>query len=159
MRTSGILMPVFSLPGKYGIGTFGKEAYNFVDFLKKAGQTYWQILPIGTTSFGDSPYQSFSSFAGNPYFIDLELLCSDGYLKTNEIEAFDWGESEDRVDYEKLYNSRYRVLKIAFGRFKEKGENEADYKSFLKENDYWLDDYARFCALKNLHGGASFDLW
>lgn len=159
MRTSGILMPIFSLPSKYGIGTFGKEAYNFIDFLKKSGQTYWQILPIGTTSFGDSPYQSFSSYAGNPYFIDLEILCDAGYLNTEEIEGFDWGDRTDRVDYEKIYNSRYKVLKTAYNRFKYTSEKNAGYKHFLEKNSFWLEDYALFCAIKNLHGGASFDLW
>ena len=90
MRSSGILMPIFSLPSEYGIATLGKEAFRFIDFLKEAGQTYWQILPIGVTGFGDSPYQSFSSYAGNPYFIDLELLCDEGYLKTEEIKSFDF---------------------------------------------------------------------
>ena len=100
MRTSGILMPIFSLPSKYGIGTLGKEAYNFIDFLKQAGQTYWQILPIGVTSFGDSPYQSFSSYAGNPYFIDLDLLIEDGLLKKEDVLELDWGEDTSKVDYE-----------------------------------------------------------
>jgi len=159
MRKSGILMPIFSLPSKYGIGTLGKEAYNFVDFLKKSGQTYWQILPIGTTSFGDSPYQSFSAYAGNPYFIDLEMLCNAGYLFKKEIEAFTWFESANKVDYEKLYNSRYKVLKIAFERFNKKSSSIADYQTFLKENDSWLHNYALFSAIKDFHNGASFDCW
>ena len=117
MRASGILMPIFSLPGEYGIGTLGKEAYNFIDFLKEAGQTYWQILPIGVTGFGDSPYQSFSSYAGNPYFIDLEMLCNAGYLEKKEITAFDFGDNAGKINYEKMYNSRYKVLKTAFERF------------------------------------------
>ena len=158
-RASGILMPIFSLPSKYGIGTLGKKAYDFVDFLKEAGQTYWQILPVGVTSFGDSPYQSFSSYAGNPYFIDLEMLCNVGYLKREEVEAFDWGESVDTVDYEKLYNSRYKVLRIAYNRFKQKSSVIKDYILFLKENDFWIKNYALFSALKDLHNGASFDCW
>lgn len=159
MRTSGILMPIFSLPSKYGIGTLGREAYNFVDFLKKSGQTYWQILPIGVTSFGDSPYQSFSSYAGNPYFVDLEMLCNAGYLNREEIEKVDWGDTADTVDYEKLYNSRYKVLRIAYNRFKQSSSKIKDYALFLEENDFWLKDYALFSALKELHNGASFDCW
>lgn len=159
MRTSGILMPIFSLPSNYGIGTLGKEAYNFIDFLKEAGQTYWQILPIGVTGFGDSPYQSFSSYAGNPYFIDLEQLCEKGLLKKEEIESFDFGNDITKIDYEKLYNSRYTVLEKAFGRFKEKAFEDTDYQSFLEENNFWLHNYALYSAIKNLHNGASFDCW
>ena len=114
MRTSGILMPIFSLPSKYGIGTFGKAAYQFIDFLKKSGQTYWQILPTGVTGFGDSPYQSVSAFAGNPYFIDLDLLIDDGYIKKADIEALEWGEDYSKVDYEAIFNSKYKILRIAY---------------------------------------------
>jgi len=159
LRTSGVLMPIFSLPCEYGIGTLGKEAYNFIDFLKEAGQTYWQILPIGVTGFGDSPYQSFSSYAGNPYFIDLEMLCNAGYLKKSEIESFDWETKPDKVDYEKLYNSRYKILKIAYNRFKENSEKIADYQEFIENNDYWLNDYALYSAIKDNQNGASFDCW
>ena len=157
MRTSGILMPIFSLPSKYGIGTFGSEAYNFIDFLKKSGQTYWQILPIGTTSFGDSPYQSFSSFAGNPYFVDLEMLIDEKLLTKEDLEEFSWGEDDGKVDYEVIYNSRYKVLKIAYENFKK--TNDSHFKEFKKENEYWLNDYALFSALKDYHNGASFDKW
>ncbi len=159
MRTSGVLMPIFSLPSDYGIGTLGKEAYDFVDFLKESGQTYWQILPVGTTSYGDSPYQSFSAYAGNPYFIDLEMLCNAGYLEREEIEQFDWGSDSSYIDYEKIYHSRYKVLRIAFGRFKKVASKITDYKKFVEENAFWLDDYALFSALKELHGGVSFNLW
>ena len=116
MRRSGILMPISSLPGKYGIGTFSKEAYAFVDFLKDAGQKLWQILPLGPTGYGDSPYQSFSTFAGNPYFIDLDALVKEGFLTQEECEALDWGESEDAVDYGKLYTSKFQILRLAFSR-------------------------------------------
>ena len=109
-RSCGILMPIFSLPSSYGIGSLGKEAYSFADFLKKSGRRYWQLLPLGPTSYGDSPYQSFSSAAGNPYFIDLDMLCEDGLLSHAEIEAVDWGRNEGRVDYEKLYLNRFRIL-------------------------------------------------
>lgn len=157
MRKSGILMPVASLPGKYGIGSFGKEAYKFVDFLAKAGQQYWQILPLGATGYGDSPYQSFSTFAGNPYFIDLEELIEEGLLKKSECDSFDWGDDECRIDYEKIYLSRFKVLKIAFERssvMKTKA-----YKDFVKENEFWLEDYALYMAVKASFGGVSFIKW
>ncbi|MGN1347671.1 MAG: 4-alpha-glucanotransferase, partial [Acutalibacteraceae bacterium] len=109
-RSSGILMPIFSLPSPYGIGTMGKAAYDFVDFLKAAGQSWWQILPVGPTSYGDSPYQSFSTFAGNPYFIDLDALIKEKLLTKKEVEATDWGENEEKVDYEKIYLSRFDIL-------------------------------------------------
>ncbi len=157
MRTSGILMPIFSLPSKYGIGTLGKKAYNFVDFLKKSGQTYWQILPIGTTSFGDSPYQSFSAYAGNPYFIDLEMLIEIGLLTKTEVEGFEWGDDASKVDYEIMYKSRYNVLRLAFERFKSAPPN--DFNDFKTDNHNWLHDYALFSALKDYHNGASFDVW
>lgn len=157
MRTSGILMPIFSLPSEYGIGTLGKEAFSFVDFLKKAGQTYWQILPIGITGFGDSPYQSVSSYAGNPYFIDLELLAADGLLKKEEIESYEWGESSARVDYELLYKNRYPLLRKAYDRFKTKKSKA--YDLFCKENGWWLDNYSLYAAIKKNQGFASFDCW
>lgn len=157
MRTSGILMPIFSLPSKYGIGTFGKAAYQFIDFLKKSGQTYWQILPTGVTGFGDSPYQSVSAFAGNPYFIDLDLLIDDGYIKKADIEALEWGEDYSKVDYEAMFNSKYKILRIAYESFKIK--QPKDYNSFLADNEYWIECYALYSAIKAYHGGASFDTW
>lgn len=156
MRTSGVLMPIFSLPSKYGIGTLGKEAYNFIDFLKKAGQTYWQILPVGVTGFGDSPYQCFSAFAGNPYFIDLEMLCEDGLLDKAFIESFSWGDG-DKVDYENLYNNRYPVLRKVYSVFKD--NIPKDFSDFEQENCFWLNDYALYFTLKDYHNGASFDYW
>ena len=114
MRTSGILMHISSLPSQYGIGTMGREAKRFVNFLAEAGQSYWQILPINPTSYGDSPYQSFSSFAGNPYFIDLELLCRDGLLTEEECGSCFWGEKETEVDFGILYENRYVLLKKAY---------------------------------------------
>lgn len=157
MRTSGILMPIFSLPSKYGIGTLGEEAYNFVDFLQKAGQTYWQILPLGITGFGDSPYQSVSAYAGNPYFIDLEELIKKGYIALEEVEAFDWGKDNSKVNYELMYNNRYKVLEIAYERFI--NSVPADYADFENENSFWLEDYALYAAIKDYHNGASFDTW
>ena len=155
MRKNGILMPIFSLPSPYGIGTFGQAAFKFIDFLHSASQSYWQILPIGTTNFGDSPYQSFSCFAGNPYFIDLDLLVVDGLLTDSEIKAYDFGDDEERVDYEKLYNNRFKILKIAFLRFK--ADNE--YKEFEKKNSYWLEHYALFMAIKSSLSGAPWYEW
>ena len=113
MRTSGVLMPISSLPSQYGIGTMGKEARRFVDFLEKGGQTYWQILPICPTSYGDSPYQSFSTFAGNPYFISLEELIKEGVLTKKECDSVDFGDNESSVDYAKLYEGRMILLRKA----------------------------------------------
>ena len=157
MRKSGILLPVASLPGNYGIGTFGKEAYKFVDALSDAGQSYWQILPLGPTGYGDSPYQSFSTFAGNPYFIDLETLIEEGLLTKKECDACDFGASNEYIDYEKLYYSRYDLLKKAFER--SRIANKKDYKDFCKANESWLDDYALFMAVKNSFGGVSYIEW
>ncbi len=141
-------MPIFSLPSPYGIGSLGAEAYRFVDFLKAAGQSYWQILPLNPTNYGDSPYQSFSSFAGNPYFIDIELLINEGLLTKAEADSFDFGKSKNKIDYGKLYESRLPLLKIAFSRF----EKTAKFDEFCKENAYWLNDYALFMALKSENG-------
>ena len=115
-RSSGILLPVFSLPSPYGIGTLGKAAYAFVDFLEAAGQSWWQMLPVGPTSYGDSPYQSFSSYAGNPYFIDLDLLVEEGLLEKEDLQRIDWGADSGRVDYEKIYRSRFAVLERRRGK-------------------------------------------
>ena len=116
MRASGILLPIFSLPGKYGVGCFSKEAYKFIDFLKECDQKYWQILPIGPTSYGDSPYQSFSTFAGNPYFISLEDLIEQGLLTKAECDGIDFGKNSNEVDYEKLYKHRFKLLRKAYER-------------------------------------------
>ncbi|MBQ6361216.1 MAG: 4-alpha-glucanotransferase [Lachnospiraceae bacterium] len=145
-RSSGILMPVFSLPSPYGIGTLGKAAYEFVDFLKAAGQTWWQILPLGPTSLGDSPYQSPSTFAGNPYFIDPDLLAEDGLLTAEEIEAYDFGDDPERVDYGLLYQNRYRMLEAAAARGMKK--YETGIAAFRKEQAGWLEDYALYMACK-----------
>ena len=157
MRKSGVLMPVASLPGNYGIGSFSKEAYKFIDDLKAAGQSYWQILPLGPTGYGDSPYQSFSTFAGNPYFVDLDTLVEEGLLKQEECSGFDWGKDKNRIDYEKIYLSRFKALKLAYKRFDPAKEKK--YKSFLSRNKFWLDDYALYMAVKNSFGGVSFSEW
>ena len=157
MRTSGVLMPISSLPSPYGIGTMGKAARKFVDFLVKGGQKYWQILPICPTSYGDSPYQSFSSFAGNPYFIDLEYLCKDKLLKKAECESFDWGGSESYVDYGTMYVSRYALLKKAYKRFMKKVPE--DFAEFCETESDWLEDYALFMALKDANDGVAWFEW
>ena len=141
-RASGILFPVFSLPSRYGIGCLSKEAYSFVDFLEKSGQSYWQILPIGPTGFGDSPYQAFSAFAGNPYFICLEDLIEEGLLTWDEVNSADMGSDPERVDYGRLYENRLPLLAKAHERFIEKKLNEAkEYKEYLEKEAFWLEDY------------------
>lgn len=157
MRTSGILMHISSLPSPYGIGTMGKEARKFVDFLDKAGQTYWQILPICPTSYGDSPYQSFSSFAGNPYFIDLDYLCKDKLLTKKECLSYEWGGNPEFVEYGTLYESRFPLLKKAYQRFKKAMPD--DFSDFCEKNSDWLDDYALFMALKDANGGIAWFEW
>lgn len=159
-RTAGVLLPIFSLPSKYGIGTMGRAAFEFIDFLKQAGQTYWQILPVGPTGYGDSPYQSFSTFAGNPYFIDLEDLQQEELLTTEECEEVDFGDNPEYVDYEKMYFGRFPLLKKAYARFvKKKGEEEKAYKEFVKENKFWIEDYALYMAIKGKKDGKSYYEW
>lgn len=157
MRKSGILLHISSLPSNYGIGTMGKEAYKFVDFLKKAKQTCWQILPIGPTSYGDSPYQSFSTNAGNPYFIDLDILCEEGLLKKSDYSKIKWGTDAKKVDYEKIYNNRFRVLRKAFDRFKT--GDLTDFNEFLLKNEKWISNYALFMSIKDSYNGKSWLEW
>ena len=154
MRACGILMPVFSLPGPFGIGTLGKEAFAFVDFLARAKQTYWQILPIGPTGYGDSPYQSFSAFAGNPYFIDFRVLHEQGYLTADEIPA---EVPVGPVDYGVLYQQRPVVLQKAADRLL--AAASAEYKDFCTAQSFWLDDYALFMAVKAEQGQAGLCDW
>ncbi|MDO9628359.1 MAG: 4-alpha-glucanotransferase [Acholeplasmataceae bacterium] len=154
MRRSGILLHISSLPSNYGIGTFGKAAYDFVDFLEKSEQSFWQILPLGPTSYGDSPYQTFSAFANNPYFIDLDLLIEQGLLHQDEIVATFI--SPRYVEYKELYDERFIILKKAFHRF---NTNNQKYLTFIKDNHKWLPDYALFMALKVHHGGESWLSW
>ena len=156
-RSAGILLPVSSLPSKYGIGTLGRSAYEFVDFLKASGQKYWQVLPVGPTSYGDSPYQSFSAFAGNPYFIDLEALCDEGLLDKSELDSVNFGTNECYVDYARIYEVRFDVLRKAFAASNHK--NEAAYKDFCDENKDWLPDYSLFMSLKNRFGGVAWQEW
>lgn len=150
-------MPISSLPSPYGIGTFGKAAYEYADFLKESGQKYWQVLPLGPTSYGDSPYQSFSTFAGNPYFIDLDMLIEDGLLKKEEVAFRDWGSDPRHVDYGKIYENRIEVLSIA----KERGwdRDAARFRAFAEKNSRWLEKYAMFMALKRLNNMAPWTEW
>ena len=146
-----------ALPSPYGIGTMGKAAYQFVDFLKASGQRYWQLLPLGPTSYGDSPYSSFSTFAGNPYYIDLDLLVKDKLLKRSEITAMPWGDDAERVDYGTIYVSRFQVLKKAFARGRETLRDEV--AAFRRENARWIEDYALFMALKGRFKMTSWVEW
>ena len=157
MRSGGILMHISSLPSPYGIGTMGKEARKFVDFLAKSAQSYWQVLPLGPTSYGDSPYQSFSAFAGNPYFIDLDYLVKDKLLTKKECGSYDWGDKEQEVDFGLLYQNRYKLFRKAFERFIQ--NLPEDYDEFCEKNSHWLGDYALFMALKDQYNGVEWSKW
>ena len=150
-------MPITSLPSEYGIGCFSKSAYEFVDQLKAAGQGCWQILPLGPTSYGDSPYQSFSTFAGNPYFISLEDLIEEGVLTEKECDAVDFGSREDDVDYEKIYKGRYKLLRKAYER--SDISKNPDFVRFQQEQAHWLGDYALFMAVKDRFEGIPWTEW
>lgn len=156
-RASGILLPVASLPSKYGIGCFSKEAYAFIDKLVEAGQSYWQILPLSPTSYGDSPYQSFSSFAGNPYFIDPDALVEEGVLTEEECESFDFGSNPVQIDYEKQYRQRFLLLRLAYER--SNIAQNPDFIRFMEQNADWLEDYALFMAVKQRFDGAAWSEW
>ena len=156
MRASGILMHISSLPNEYGIGKLGREAYEFVDFLASSKQSYWQILPISPTSYGDSPYQSFSIFAGNPYFIDLEQLEIEGLLEPEDYKGINWGEKADEVDYGAVYDNIFSVLKKAYIRFTSTPQRE--FESFIKKNS-WVNDYGLFMSLKFANGGKAWYQW
>ena len=157
MRRSGILMPMTALPSPWGVGTLGAEARAFVDFLSAAGQSVWQLLPIGPTSYGDSPYQSFSSFAGNPYLIDLDDLAEEGLLEPGEYEGRFWGDDPARVDYGALYEGRFDVLRRAVECLE--SERADELRAFCEREGAWLDDYALFMAIKGDHGGAALSTW
>lgn len=156
-RGSGIIMHIASLPGKYGIGTFGKEAYEFGDFLKKAGQKYWQILPLGPTSFGDSPYQSFSAFAGNPYFIDFDILKKDGLLNEEDYYSVYFGEKSEDINYGLVFKEKFKVLRKAYVNFKLSKNEEVE--EFHKKEAYWLEDYALYMAVKYHFDLKSWQVW
>ena len=153
MRESGILMHITSLPGNYGIGTMGKQAFAFVDFLHKAGQRYWQVLPLSPTGYGDSPYQSCSAYAGNHYMIDLDLLVEDGLLYEEDIDGIHWG--GERVDFGIQYHNRLRILRLSYERFTE----TADFQRFVAENDDWLPDFSLYMALKDRYEGKPWYEW
>lgn len=157
MRKSGILMHISSLPSDYGIGTMGKEAYKFVDFLKEAKQKCWQILPVGPTSYGDSPYQSFSTNAGNPYFIDLDILTEEGLLKKSDYASLNWGKDSKNVDYAVIYKNRFKVLRKAFNKFKT--GDLSKFHDFLSANEKWISNYALFMSLKDSYDGKSWLEW
>ena len=156
-KAAGILMPISSLPSEYGIGCFSKSAYEFVDWLKGAGQSYWQILPLGPTSYGDSPYQSFSTFAGNPYFISLDELIEEGVLTRAECEKVNWGKAKGSIDYEKIYKGRYPLLRKAYER--SKISENLEYQKFVNENSWWLSDYALFMAVKGRFDNVEWTKW
>ena len=155
MRSSGILMHITSLPGAYGVGTMGAQAYAFVDFLKRAGQSYWQILPLTPTGYGDSPYQSCSTFAGNHYLIDLPTLVEEGLLYREELDGIEWFRREEKTDYGLLYNNRLRVLRIAYSRF----QGCEAFDRFCADNSSWLPDFALFMALKDRFNGQPWYSW
>lgn len=161
MRSSGILMHITSLPSPYGVGTLGKEAYKFVDFLKKAGQSYWQLLPVGPTGFGDSPYQSYSAFAGNPLLIDIDMLITEGLVAPNDADVMLLAKKDAFADYGQLFSFKHIVLKKAYAAFSEKGtdEQKAKYEKFCRKNKKWLDDYALFMSLKAHFDQAMWTLW
>ena len=155
MRRSGILMHITSLPSPYGIGTLGLEAHRFLRFLVRAGQASWQLLPLTPTGYGDSPYQSCSTFAGNPYLIDLDLLKQQGLLTQEELDALDWGDDPTRVDYGVIFHSRDAALRRAYTRF----AADAHYARFCEKNADWLEDFALVMALKRAHGSAAWYTW
>ena len=157
MRRNGMLLPIASLPSPYGIGGFSKEAYEFIDLLEETGQKLWQILPLGPTSYGDSPYQSFSTFAGNPYFNSLDELIEEGVLTRAECEKVNWGKAKGSIDYEKIYNGRYPLLRKAYER--SKVSENPEYQKFVKENSWWLSDYALFMAVKGRFDNVEWTKW
>ena len=161
-RSAGVIMHIASLPGKFGIGTFGKEAYEYVEFLFKSGLKYWQILPLGQTGYGDSPYQSFSAFAGNPYFIDFDILNKEGLLSEEEYVNENYGDNSEYIDYGLLFEVKYNVLRKAYNNFKNLDNKylKEEFSRFMAENTSWLDDYALYMAIKarfNLSGWQEWD--
>ena len=157
-RQSGVLMHISSLPGAYGIGSFGQSAYDFVDFLVRTKQRYWQILPLGTTSYGDSPYQSFSAFAGNTHFIDLDILVEQGLLETSDLEGVDFGSDASEVDYAKIYYARRPLLEKAVKRFLEVGDVK-DFEKFAQDNQSWLELFAEYMAIKEHFDNLAWTEW
>ena len=157
-RQSGVLMHISSLPGKYGIGSFGQSAYDFVDFLVRTKQRYWQILPLGTTSYGDSPYQSFSAFAGNTYFIDFDILIEEGLLDEADVKGADFGDDPRKVDYAKIFDARRPIMEKAAARFL-KADDLSDYESFVEQNAAWLEVFAEYMAIKEHFDNLAWTEW
>ena len=157
-RQSGVLMHISSLPGKYGIGSFGQSAYDFVDFLVRTKQRYWQILPLGTTSYGDSPYQSFSAFAGNTYFIDFDILIEEGLLNEADVKGVDFGDDPRKVDYAKIFDARRPIMEKAVARFL-KADDLSDYESFVEQNAAWLEVFAEYMAIKEHFDNLAWTEW
>lgn len=155
-RCAGILMSISSLPSPYGYGTIGKAAYDFADFLKAAGQKIWQILPVGPTSYGDSPYQAFSTYAGNPYMIDIDLLIEEGLLTKEDVEDLPWGSNPEEVDYAQIYETKFKVLRCAYKNFK---KSTPAYKAFVKENADWIENYALYMAVKKNNDMKAWTEW
>lgn len=160
-RSAGVIMHISSLPGKFGIGTFGQEAYDYADFLYKSGLKYWQILPLGQTGYGDSPYQSFSAFAGNPYFIDFDLLAKDNLLREYEYLNENYGDNKNYIDYGLLFKIKYEVLRKAYNNFinNESSHLREEFEKFREENKWWLEDYALYMAIKNHFNLVSWQDW
>ena len=159
-RGAGVLLSISSLPSPYGIGTMGEAAYRFIDKLAETGFSFWQVLPIGPTSLGDSPYQSFSVFAGNPYFIDLDILIAEGLLSRDEVQNVSWSDSPNRVSYEKLWAHRYVIFREAYENAIKDGIVSSDeYKAFKEENSFWLDDYSLYMACKNHFNNVEWLKW
>ena len=160
-RGAGILMHIASLPGEYGIGTLGKEAFKFAEFLETSGLKYWQILPLGHTSYGDSPYQCFSAFAGNPYFIDYDILREEGILREEDYKNENYGDNPEKIDYGVIFESKNKVLKRAYENFKKGNLKELAQKveKFKEENSFWLEDYSLYMALKNHFNLVSWEKW
>jgi 4-alpha-glucanotransferase len=156
-RGAGVLMPISALPSPYGIGTLGRESYRFADFLEEISCTYWQILPVGPTSFGDSPYQSYSAFAGNPYFIDLDVLVEEGLLKEGEITGYPWQKEEDSIAYERVNRYRFPILEKAFHRSSHR--NTEEFQEFCQSNAYWLEDYGLYMAVKSHFYNRHWQQW
>lgn len=155
-RGSGILLAISSLPSPHGIGTLGNAAFRFIDLLVDLKQKYWQVLPVGPTSYGDSPYQALSAFAGNPYLVDLDFLVEEGLLSSDEIKCYNWGTNESSVDYAVLFENRYKVLKTAFYRF---DKNSQSFLDFKEQNKEWLGDYALFMAIKRMNNDRNWQEW
>ena len=157
MRSAGILLPITALPSPYGVGTMGQSARDFIDFLHDSSQTYWQVLPIGPTSFGDSPYQSFSTFAGNPYLIDLDTLIAEGLLTQNDVDSVKWGADPQKVDYGLLYKTRFNVLRKAVKKLWD--DHTFEVSQFCKLEHSWLDDYALYMSLKDANDSKPWTSW